>query len=395
MKNKWLYFFSGFVRIEVKGKYGERFLNRCIEEKLTIWDISRVNEEKIVANLLLTDVKRLKPLLKMTSCKVTFLERYGWPFFYRRLLIRSGLAIGFVAAFMIILLLSNMVWSVTIKGASPKAEHELRQIIESMGIERGKFVFLLPSVEDIQKEVTERLDGATWIGVRLNGTNYEFEVVEQTLPEQAEAISPRHLVATKKAIIHDLFVEKGTAKVKPNQFVQKGDVLVSGYIGKEGSQVAVGAKGIIFGEIWYKSTVTVPLKQSIDTLTGEHLSRHFVSIFGFDIPVWGFKNEPFSKEELNERVVPLAFLQMTLPIQYKQKQWLERDHYMREYTKEEAIQAGIEAAKYELKQILPKDAKIKSEKVLHETVENGKVKLLIHYQVIEDITGIERISQGE
>lgn len=395
MKNKWVYIFSGFVRIEVIGKYGERFLNRCIEEKITIWDISRVEEEKIVANILLTDVKRLKPLLRMTSCKVVFLKRYGLPFFYRRLLKRSGLAIGFLAAFVIILLLSNMVWSVTIKGASPKAEHELRQIIADIGIGRGQFIFLLPSVEDIQKEVTERLDGATWIGVRLNGTNYEFEVVEQTLPEQAEAISPRHLVATKKAVIHDLFVEKGSAQVKPNQLVQKGDLLVSGYIGKEGSQIAVGAKGVVFGEIWYKSTVNVPLKQSIDTLTGEHTSRYFISILGFDIPVWGFKNESFAKKELNEKIVPLAFLNLTLPIHFKQKQWFEKEQFMREYSKEEAIQAGIKAAAYELKQRLPKDAQIKSEKVLHETVENGKVKLLIHYQVIEDITGIERISQGE
>ena len=395
MKNKWIYYFVGFVRVEIVGKYGERFLNRCIEERMMIWDISRVSEEKIVAYVLLSDVKRLKPLLKMTSCKISFVERKGLPFFYRRLMTRSGLAIGFFSAFIIILLLSNMVWSITIKGATPKAEHELRQIIADMGIQRGKFVFLLPSVEDIQKEATERLDGATWIGVRLNGTNYEFEVVEQVLPEQEEEIGPRHLVATKKAIIHDLFVEKGSAQVKPNQFVQKGDVLVSGYIGKEGSQKLVGAKGVIFGEIWYKSTVTVPLKQTIDTLTGEETSRHYISLFGLDVPVWGFKKEEFTQEELNEKVVPLSFLNVTLPIQYKQKQWLEKESFTREYTNEEAVKVGLEAATYELKQRLPKDAEIKNEKVLHETVENGKVKLLIHYQVIEDITGIERISQGE
>ncbi|UTW69945.1 hypothetical protein KHA80_03655 [Anaerobacillus sp. HL2] len=36
---------------------------------------------------------------------------------------------------------------------------------------------------------------------------------------------------------------------------------------------------------------------------------------------------------------------------------------------------------------------IKGEKVLHQTMENGKVELMIHYQVIEEISQIQPIIQ--
>src|SRR5699024_4762387 len=105
-------------------------------------------------------------------------------------------------------------------------------------------------------------------------TTYEFEVVEQQLPEEAERISPRNLVATKKAIIHDVFVEDGQAHVKPNDFVRKGDLLVSGMIGKEGKEEIIPAKAIVLGEIWYTSNISVPIEILFTTFTGERQSTH-------------------------------------------------------------------------------------------------------------------------
>ncbi|MER2140433.1 MAG: stage IV sporulation protein, partial [Priestia megaterium] len=44
---------------------------------------------------------------------------------------------------------------------------------------------------------------------------------------------------------------------------------------------------------------------------------------------------------------------------------------------------------------LGEDAKIKGEKVLHQEQDNGKVRLSIHYQVIENIANTQPIIQGD
>ncbi len=395
MKNNWMNLIRGYVRVRIDGAYPERFLNRCIEEDLSIWHIKRVGEERIVFYMDVEDAKQIRPLLRMTNCQVVFLQRRGLPFIFKQMMKRSGFVTGLMAFLMIMFTLSNMVWNVEVRGASPQVEHELRQVVYQMGIKRGSFQFFLPSVEAIQRDVTELVAGATWVGVRKKGTIYEFEVVEQQLPEEAERYSPRHLVATKKAIIHDIFVEHGQALVKPNDFVRKGDTLVSGYIGKEGKTEIVPAQAIVLGEIWYKSTVSVPLNNLFTTLTGEKDSLHYLSVSGVDIPIWGFGKKEFTSFEQFEHERPLQFFKWSLPISYKRTDFLETNELNRTYTRKEAISAARQRARVDLMKHLPKGAEIIGEKVLHEALENGKVNLQIHYQVIEDITSEQPIIQGE
>lgn len=386
----------GYVRVRINGPYPERFLNRCMEEEISIWHIKRISEDEIVCYMDVEDAKRVRPLLRMTRCKITFTQRWGGPFLLRRMISRSGFVSGILLFLTVMAVMSNMVWNIEVKGASPKVEHELRQVITEMGIKRGAFQFSLPSVEYIQRDVSELVSGATWIGVRQKGTTYEFEVVEQKLPEEAERYSPRHLISTKEAIIHSVFVEHGQALVRPNDFVRKGDMLVSGYIGKEDTeQELVPAKATILGEIWYKSEVSIPLESVTSTLTGEKITKHYLSFAGLDIPIWGFgKNKYQSFEEVDHKQ-PIKFFKWSLPIQYRKLDLMESSVHDRIYTKEEAINEAKKRAKVDLTKHIPEDAEIIGEKVLHETVENGKVNLRIHYQVIEDITSEQPIIQGD
>ncbi|ADC50781.1 stage IV sporulation protein [Alkalihalophilus pseudofirmus OF4] len=395
MRNNWVQAWKGYVRVRVDGAYPERFLNRCIEERLSIWKIKRVGDERIVFYMDIEDAKKIRPLLRKTDCKVTFAERKGTPAVLRKVSLRAGFVAGLAACLAVIIVLSNMVWKVEVEGASPHVEHELRQVVAEMGIKPWTFQFSLPSVEQIQRDVTEQVSGATWVGVRQKGTTYQFEVVEQKLPEEAERVSPRHLVAKKKAIIHDIFVEHGQAQVKPNDFVEKGDMLVSGEIGKEGKTEIVAAVADIRGEIWYKSTASIPIERLFTTLTGESKNRHYLSMFNINIPFWGFRSHEFEQVQEFSEQKEFHFFKWTLPLKYTRKEFRETSSYNRTYTKEEAIEEAKRMARVELVSRLPQDAEIIGEKVLHEASENGKVKLKIHYQVLEDITSAQPIIQGD
>ncbi|WP_017728390.1 sporulation protein YqfD [Halalkalibacterium ligniniphilum] len=395
MKNNWAHLLKGYVRVRIDGAHGERFLNRCIDNNVSIWTIKRVGEDRIICYMDLEDAKRIRPLLRITSCKVTFTERRGLPFLLQKMLQQIGFVGGMMLCIALILILSNIVWKIEINGASPEVEHELRQVVSEMGVKRGAFHFSLPSVEEIQRDVTERIRDATWVGVRQNGTTYQFEVVQQLLPEEAEQVSPRHLVAKRKAIIHDVFVEHGQALVKPNDYVQKGDMLVSGFIGREGKTELVPAVATVLGEIWYLSDVTIPLKSTFSTLTGNSVVTHKLSFFGFDVPVWGLGKHDFVDFRELEETKDIHLFRWTLPIQYKNKKIAEASTFEREYSKEQAKEKAMEVAKNELLKRIPEDAVVRGEKVLHQSVENGKVKLKIHYQVIEDITSEMPIIQGD
>ncbi|MDQ0205539.1 sporulation protein YqfD [Alkalicoccobacillus murimartini] len=396
MKNQWMTFIKGYVYVEVTGVYTERLLNACLQKGLALWSIRKLDSNRLGFYMPLNDIYLVKPLLKKHECKVRFTKRRGGPFLLSKMKKRTGFTLGVLSFLILIIVCSQMVWGIQVKGGSPKIANEVETAAVELGIKRGTFRQMLPPVEVIQQEIQQRVTDATWIGVRQKGTTYEFEIVEHQLPEEAELLSPRHLVAKKKAVIHKMFVEHGHAEVKVHDYVQPGDLLVSGVIGtNEKNQQTVPAKGQVLGEIWYTSNVSVPIEATFSTLTGKNHSRYNLTFMDYDWPIWGFGKPKYQSQQEFEDIKTLDLFGWRVPIALKERQIHETNVYERTYTVEEAKQIGMQQAELELAERVPQDAEIKSGKLLHESVDNGKVNLKIHYQVIEDITMEKPIIQGD
>lgn len=392
MKNKWLSFFSGTVQIEIRGPGIERFLNECMRKGIPLYQVRRKNGH-VLLFFRLSDVHALRRTIRNFECKASFTKRKGLPFLFQKSLRNSGFAIGFFAFFLILFLLSNMVWSINITGAKPETEHEIRKQLIEIGIKTGSLQFVAPTPEIIQKELTDRVSNITWIGVELKGTELQMKVVEKNEPEKEEYVSPQDIVAKKKAVITNVFVEKGVPLVSVNEHVREGQKLVSGIVGNE----KVAAQGEILGETWYKSTVTVPFDTTFQVYTGKVKTVHRLSSSSFSIPFWGFfsPNDEIEPTKTEKLTYPLHFLQFTLPISYEKEIIRETETSKRTYTEKQAIEAGIEMGKKDVEEKIGSEGKVISEKVLHQTSENGKVKLIILYQVIENIVKTTPIVQGD
>lgn len=395
MKNQWIEFYSGIVSVKITGKGMERFINSLTRNGIIIWDVKRSGTNTIIFKMNLSDVKELRKYKRHYDCKIKFLQRNGAPFLLKRLFRNSGFLVGAFGFILIILLLSNMVWGIEIRGAKPATEHQIRKELSNMGISVGNFQFFMDDVEAIQRNLTNKIEELTWIGVELKGTTYHFQVVEKTQPEKPEKLSPRNLVAKKKAIIVKLFVEKGQAKVKLYDHVVPGQLLVSGTIGKEDAPEIVPAKGEILGETWYKTRVALPLKSTFYVFNGKEKQKNSITIGNLKIPVWGFGKNTFKEFEIESNEKKLKFFKWNLPISYVVETYREREKVTREYTKEEAVLNAKNLAREDIKTHLYEDAIIRGEKVLQQSFQNGKVILLIHFQVIEDIAKAQPITQGD
>lgn len=395
MKNQWMNFFSGSVKIIIHGRGVERFLNDCTRNGIQIWQVKKMGAEAYTCYILLKDVKKVRGLIKNQECKFRFLTRKGVPFMLQYSYRNSGIIAGILLCLLTIFVLSNMVWSIEIKGANPATEHRIMQELNKLGVKKGKLQFFIKDVESIQRDLTDTISEITWIGVVLNGTSYHFEVVEKNEPEKIESLSPRNLVASKKAVVVNMFVEKGQPMVERNDHVQKGQLLISGIIGKEGNQKSTAAVGEVLGETWYKSEVKIPLKTILSVFTGEVYKKHYVKIGNVQIPIWGFFEPEYKLKKEYEAERPAYFFKWKLPISYVGKTIHESEKVERIYDEEEAVEEALVIGKRELKEKLAEDATIIGEKVLHHETENGKVKVSIHYQVIENIVKIEPIIQGD
>lgn len=313
----------------------------------------------------------------------------------KRLLKNSGFAAGALAFFAVILLLSNMVWGIEIKGANPATEYQIIKELDKMGVKKGKLQFFVDNVESIQRTLSNNIEAITWVGVELKGTTYHLQVVEKNEPEKPEYLSPRHLVAKKKAVIVEMFVEEGRPVVDIHDHVQPGQLLVSGIIGKEGQTETVPSKGKVFGETWYKSEVILPLKSTFKVFSGNEKVKHSITIGNLEIPIWGFGKPEFEEHELEENEKAVKFLKWELPVSYVNKTFREREQVTRIYSNKEAFEAAKDLARKKIKSSLDENAKVKGEKVLHQSIDNGKVTIAIHFQIIENIAEGQPIIQGD
>lgn len=385
MRKNWNEVIFGHVNVSVKGRLTEQFINRCVKEGISIWNIKRLDPVTIACSMLLSDIKKVKSVLKATDCHIHFTGRKGLPFLIKRLLSRTGIVIGMVLSLALLIVLSNIVWRIDVSGADPKLESEIRHLLKKNDLHVGAFELFLPPTEKIETDLSSQLTKVTWLGVSRNGTTYHIDVVQKELPKEEKATGPQNLVASKKAVIRNIFVERGQAVVEPDQFVKAGQTLVSGMIGKENDPKFVGAKGKVMGETWYQSATAVPLKSNYHTFTGHSYIKHQLRLFGWDMPLWGLKKKPFTHFDREVVVKPVHFLFWDLPLAYKHVSYRETEQSDRTLSVREAVKAGKEAAYKKLKSELPPKAKVISETINHKEVNDKILTLNIHYVVLENI----------
>jgi len=393
MKNQWIEFLYGRVTLRVSGKGLERFLNILTRNGLHIWNVKRHGTETITFKMRVQDALKIRRYARKSECKITFLQRSGFPFLLKRLLKNSGFMLGAAAFLFIILLLSNMIWGIEIKGAKPQTEYQIRKELDKMGVKIGKVQFFVANVEGIQRQLTNNIGALTWVGVELKGTTYHLQVVEKNEPKKPEQSSPQNLIAKKKAIIVKMFIENGQKIVDINDHVEKGQLLVSGTFGQEDNPELVAAKGEVWGETWYKSHVELPLVTKFNVYNGKEEQKYSLLLGKLEVPVWGFGKPKFKHYETEKNVHKIRFLNWELPISYVNKTLREREVYERSYSNSEAEKMALELAKKQIKSTLDEDAMIKDEKILHKAIENGKVILDIHFKIIENIAVGQPISK--
>ncbi|HLR03849.1 MAG TPA: sporulation protein YqfD [Virgibacillus sp.] len=401
--------FTGNVTVSIKGKQPELFFQLCIDEDIPTWDIKKISKNECQGKVRLTDIRDVRKLHRNTDYKVSFLDRKGYPFIWRRFLRKKEVVISIVFVFLFIFFLSNIIWKVDIKGVPTDMEAEITKQLKKYGIHSGAWIISLDEPNVIQQKLMNDIPELLWIGIERKGTTYSLEGVEKIIVEKEKVEGPRNLIATKKGIITSMYISKGIPQANIHDYVEAGDLLVSGVMRKEEEDdeddnedpepkkktEVVAADGEVIAETWYESSVTVPLKSHYEMITGEKKHKYYISFGNLALPIWGFSDPDFKHIHRETSEKPLYFFKWKLPFTVDKTTLNEKEYKDLRRNKRQARKVAIEQAEQELQLRLGPEARITSHKILHEQKESGKVKLNIYFTVEEDITETQSINQGD
>ncbi|MCT2537600.1 sporulation protein YqfD [Aquibacillus koreensis] len=399
-------FFTGYVTIKVTGHHPELFFDLCARNGITVWNIRKVDNATCTGNVKLAHIRNIRALRRKTIYKLSFVNKKGLPFLTKMVMFRRPLVIGLILSMLFVFFLSNVVWDVKIKGVPLDIEKKITTQLQSYGIKPGAFKFNIGSPGDIQQKLLDDIPELLWVGVSEKGTTYHLEGVEKTTVEEKEKKGPRNLVATKEGEIVKMFVSKGQPIVKVHDVVHKGDLLVSGELGKskeeeedeskeQTAKELVAAEGEIIAKTWYETEVIIPLEANYEVLTGENKKKYYLGFGDFLLPVWGFFDHEFDQVYKESSQKNFHFLKWELPISFVKHNIQEKEFVNVERTNDEAKAEAIKQSTKDLQEKLGHEAEITFEKVLHETIDNGKVKLTLYFTVLEDIAKPQPLSQGD
>lgn len=405
MKNFQTVLLTGYVTLIVQGNQLENFFKACNQEQVTLWNLERLSENTCVMNVKLKDVPVIKRIGQYYQYELQIKNEKGIPKLLKLLIRRKELMIAFLLSILFIFILSNLIWSVDIHGVSKETEQKITDRLHTYGVYPGGWTFMIDSPSLLQERLLNDIPELLWIGVERKGTSYTLEGVEHILVEEDEPLQPQHLIAKKNAVIHRMYVKNGLSQVKINDFVQKGDLLVSGKMTKtdeiddNNDEIEdieyVAAEAEITGKTWYEVDVTVPLEGTFEKITGDYEERKYLQIGSVKIPFTMFHKPSYRHYHVEKKENQPYFLSWQLPFVIGKTTFHQKVYDKIKRTDEEAKQMGIKQAIQELKQKLGPNIEILSENVLQETKENGKVNLTLFFTVAEDIVKKEPISQGD
>jgi similar to stage IV sporulation protein len=399
--------------MECSGESLHRLINDLVSARVDVKDIEWVDEQKIHLSFSVRHFATFVAAVRRHQLRMRIRGKNGLVFLLYQAQRRKGFVIGMALFFIFLLWMSSLVWRVDIVGNHRLPENQVRSLLVTEGVYAGRFKWDLPSAEEVQHRLLSQLSDLSWVGYHVQGTRVLITVVEKKRPEvkkdEFANMGPVDLVANKKAMVRGMRVLQGQPLVEVNDIVQKGQRLVSGVYEKsppEGEEEKekeskpkerrlIGAKGKVWGEVWYESTIKMPLRQERRILSGQRQNVYFPYVGQVVIPV-PFGHKPDYHQSITRKTkISFNLFGVQFPIGLQREEYLQTEVVKQTLTLKQAEQLALTRVREEFRQTVGREGRILGEKILHRSVDNDKVYLKIHFDVMENIAVPQPILQGE
>ncbi|MCI2112528.1 MAG: sporulation protein YqfD [Ruminococcus sp.] len=307
-------FFRGYVDFTANGKFPERFLNITSRYGINLWN-AQPSKHSINASMYISDYRKIRLAAKKSGVKTRIKSKHGLPFFVNKYKPRIGIPIGAAAGVILIIVLSNFIWSVSITGAQTVSETKIKQVLSENGVKTGGYKNNL-DVQKIERDTMLEIDEIGWMSVNITGNIASIEIKEKAQkPKLDSSATPSNIKAKCDGVITNIKAKKGEVQVKKGSGVAKGDLLVSGIIEtKMNTLQYVRANAEVFADVVYKKESSIKSEYEYTCLSGEKTYRNRAFLLWLEFPCSmsfsSYEKSVFSETSqnviCNDTVLPLG-----------------------------------------------------------------------------------------
>lgn len=389
MKNTFFNKFNSIIKIKIEGRNINNFIKRIIKNNINIIKYIPISYKEAILIIRYEDYLKIKKI--KTIYEITVISKYGRLKIKEKLKQNKYLLFFLIMGIILLYILSNIIFNIEVIHSSSEVKNLVYKELKENGIKKYIFKKSYEEIEKIEEKILEdNKDKIEWIEITETGTSYIIRVEERKIKEDNDDNVSYDIVSSKNAIIYSIEATSGEKVKKINDYVTKGDVIISGSITKPDRNKIIGtAKGEVYGEVWYVVEVDYPFIYKEETQTGKVKEVYVINFLGHRISLFDFNK--FKTYSVNSKILlNNNFLPINL-VKEKQYELNVIDEY---YTEEEVIDNAIELAKDKL--LTNKTIKeIKDITILEENNYSSKISLKLFISVIENIGEYREIQLEE
>lgn len=373
--------FKSKVQIAIKGKNVKRFLFKLYKNRINILNVKKINNNEMYIWIYFKDYDKL---VKLNTIYEVFIVDYGGMIKSKRLLNKNKFILFFVITSLIFLfIISKLIFDVEVITNDSKMKDKLLYELSLYDLKKYKFQKNYNEIQIIKDKILDKYrDEIEWLEIELIGTNYIVKYEPRIMNDSTNNLKPRHIVARRDAVIYSVISSKGQILKNKNDYVKKGDIIVSGNIFlNEEVKDTVSAKGTVLGEVWYEVDVFYPFAYYEQRKTGKEKDVYVINFLNRRLELFNFK--PFYDKISKDKVI---IKHEILPFKLIKERHIEVNTISSVKTEELVYLDAVSLAVSKIENKLNQGEFIKIYKVINKKLNDKGIELRIFFSVVEDIT---------
>lgn len=390
MKDKILKIFSSSIKIKVTGRNINNFLKRLINNNINIEKVIPISHKEID---LIINYQDLDKVLKLkTIYNIKIVRYYGKLRIIKRIKKDIFILSSLLISLLLIYTLSNIIFKIEVIHSNNNIIKLVTKELEDNGIKKYKFVKNYQEIEKIKNKILEEnKDTLEWLEIIREGTKYTIRVEERIINNKPKDNKIYNIVASKNAVIKNIYAESGEKIRSINTYVKKGDIIISSEITLPNNEkISKTASGKVQGEVWYNINIEYPYQYHEIKYTGNKKKVLVLNLLNKRISFFDFH-----KYKTFNRNIKYIFNNNITPISLIYEDEYETNIINEVYDYNTAREKAITKAKEKILEKYPNIKDITNIKIIKEEDKKNKISLNLFVTCLEDITEYQEVNNNK
>ena len=369
---------KNYYLIKIEGKDVKNFLKSLYKKGILF------NNIVFLDNILfckLDDTNYNKLIKIKTYYKITVTKTYGLIYYKQIIKKNMTFILSFIIGIIYLFFLSNIIFKVNIIHDDKDIRNIIKKELDELNIKKYSFIKSYDYVQRAKNKIIENnKDKIEWIEIERVGSTYNIRLEKRIINKSEETHNYRHLTAKKSGIIKKIIAHDGEVIKKINDYVTKGDIIISGAIHKgEDIKSNVSSSGKVYAEVWYKVKVSLPIYYKEEKKTNNIINTIKIKYLNNEYNIF---NKEYKNKKSYNKTIYSDFYNL-FSINYSKD---EEIYIIDEVNSIINEKNAIMIARDKIIEQLDTNEYIISQKKLKTTINNSTINVEVFFKVYEDIS---------